>query len=347
MDEVKAKKTKYIWNALRILFAAGALYLAFNKVDWPELGKIVSQVPICVLLCAVASYAASQLLFVARWFVLLKVQSIHIGYWSAVRLHFLGLFYSNVLPSSVGGDVLRAWYVTKHTEHKLQAAMSVVVDRIVGLLGLLLMSIGGIFFVPPAARNELFRHYAQTPPVHFMLTHKWPVLGFFVFFAAIGLLLILTSKGRGIIKVLVSKVSKQASSALSKLRQAVKIYYKKKAAILVCLLMTFLLQGVFIVGLCLIGDAIGANADWKYYFVFFPISWLLGTVPITPGGVGVVEWSVRVMFEGAQVSTNQASALALAQRVLWILGSLPGAFIHLLGKHLPNDFSIDCKETIN
>lgn len=347
MDEGKAKKKRYIWNALRILIAAGALYLAFNKVDWPELGKLVSQVPVWVLLCAVASYIASQLLFVARWFILLKVQSIHIGYGPAVRLHFLGLFYSNVLPSSVGGDVLRAWYVTKHTEHKLEAAMSVVIDRIIGLMGLLIMAIGGFWFVPTAARNELFSRYAETPPIRAMLMHKWWVLGFCITATVFGLVLILTDSGRRIIKSTVSKVSTQASAALSKLRQAVKIYYKKKLAIFACLGLTFILQGVFIFGLWLIGNAIGAQADWKYYFVFFPISWLLGTVPITPGGVGVVEWSVRVMFEGAQMLTIQASVLAMAQRVLWILGSLPGAFIHLMGTHLPKEFSIDSKETIN
>jgi uncharacterized membrane protein YbhN (UPF0104 family) len=89
------------------------------------------------------------------------------------------------------------------------------------------------------------------------------------------------------------------------------------------------------------------GADVKYYFVFFPISWLLGTIPLTPGGVGVVEWSVRVMFEGAQVTTNHASALALAQRVLWIVGSLPGAVIHLMGAHLPKDFSVDYNKSID
>jgi uncharacterized membrane protein YbhN (UPF0104 family) len=127
----------------------------------------------------------------------------------------------------------------------------------------------------------------------------------------------------------------------------VQIYYKKKLAILASLLLTFCCQGVFVLGLWIVGKGIEVGADVKYYFVFFPVSWLLGTIPLTPGGVGVVEWAVRVMFEGAQVTTNHASALAMAQRVLWIVGSLPGAVIHLMGTHLPKDFSVDYNKSID
>jgi len=347
VQQGKSRKKQYFWHSLRFLIAAGALYLAFNKVDWPQLGQLVSQIKIWVLLCALASYAASQLIFVARWCMFLKVQSIKIPYWAAVRLHFLGLFYSNALPSAVGGDLLRAWYVTKHTDRKLEAALSVVIDRIIGLSGLLIMAIAGYWFIPAQARNELLRQYAQMPLMQAIWTNKWLVSVLFLAAAAIGLIMVLTASGRRIIRGLVSKVSLRAAETLSKIRLAVLIYYRKKMAILAGLLLTFCCQGVFIIGLWLIGQAIDANADWELYFVFFPVSWLLGTIPLTPGGVGVVEWAVRVMFEGAGVTTNHASALALAQRVLWILGSLPGAVIHLMGSHLPKDFSIDYNRSIN
>ncbi|MFZ0033715.1 MAG: lysylphosphatidylglycerol synthase transmembrane domain-containing protein, partial [Sedimentisphaerales bacterium] len=165
MSPIKASRRRYLWHALRFIIAAGALYLAFRKVDWPELGRLLLHLNIWISVCALGLYVASQLIFVSRWYLLLRVQSVKIGYWVAVRLHFLGLLYNNALPSSVGGDVLRAWYVTKHTDRKVEAATSVVVDRAMGVLGLFMMAVGGYWFVPSAARQELLRRYAETPLV--------------------------------------------------------------------------------------------------------------------------------------------------------------------------------------
>lgn len=347
MPPTKTGRRKYLWHALRFIIAAGALYLAFRKVDWLELSQLLLRLNIWVSVGALGLYVASQLIFVSRWYLLLRVQSVKIGYWAAVRLHFLGLLYNNALPSSVGGDVLRAWYVTKHTDKKVEAATSVLVDRAMGVLGLFMMAAGGYWFVPSAARQEMLKRYAEIPIIKAMWAHKWPLAGILLVITVVGLGLILTQNGRKIVHKVVSLTSLRASAALSKIRQAVRIYYKKKLAILASLLLTFCCQGVFILGLWIVGKGIEVDTDVKYYFVFFPVSWLLGTIPLTPGGVGVVEWSVRVMFEGAQVTTNHASALALAQRVLWIAGSLPGAVIHLMGTHLPKDFSIDYNKPID
>ena len=97
-----------------------------------------------------------------------------------------------------------------------------------------------------------------------------------------------------------------------------------------------------IVGMWLIGRGIGVTAPAKYYFIFFPISWLLGALPISVGGAGVTELWLKTMFiEVCAVSSEHALALALCQRLVWLLGSLPGVAIHLVGAHLPKDFFVD------
>ena len=248
-----------------------ALYLAFRKVEWAEVGRLLmGPKMIWVAACALGLYVASQLIFVARWWLLLHVQSVKIAYWPAVRLHFLGLLYNNALPSSVGGDVLRAWYVTKHTDRKVEAATSVIVDRAIGVLGLLLMAAGGYWFIPEASRSEMLQKYAEIPIIRAVWTHKWTALALFSAAMAIAVALIVTRQGRQGIHYAVSRVSHRASPALSKMRQAVQIYYYRKLAILAALLLTFACQGVFIAGLWLIGEAMGATADGKYYFVFLP-----------------------------------------------------------------------------
>ncbi len=97
-----------------------------------------------------------------------------------------------------------------------------------------------------------------------------------------------------------------------------------------------------VVAMWLLASEIGINVPAKYYFIFFPVSWLLGSVPISVGGLGIMEGWLKVMFmRVGTISSENALALALCQRLVFLLASLPGAVIHLIGAHLPRDFFID------
>ncbi len=103
-----------------------------------------------------------------------------------------------------------------------------------------------------------------------------------------------------------------------------------------------------ITGFWFLGRSLGITAGIKYYYVFFTLTWVLGAIPISIGGAVVVEGMLIVLFVNiANVAEDSAYALALCQRAVWILASLPGAAIHLFGAHLPKDFSIDCDKPIN
>jgi uncharacterized membrane protein YbhN (UPF0104 family) len=106
--------------------------------------------------------------------------------------------------------------------------------------------------------------------------------------------------------------------------------------------LTVFLQLLTITGFWFLGRNIGVDVSIKYYYVFFTLTWVLGAVPISIGGVAVVEFSLVALFiKFAGVSKEAAAALALCQRAVWMLASLPGAAIHLMGAHLPKDFFID------
>ena len=86
------------------------------------------------------------------------------------------------------------------------------------------------------------------------------------------------------------------------------------------------------------GRAMGIDAPVKYYFVFFPISWVIGALPISIGGFGVLELGLVGLFASLPgVEREHGLALALCQRFIFIIGSLPGLCIHLTGAHLPSD----------
>ena len=345
----KAKKSKYISYLLRFAVAAAALYLAFRGEDLGAVTKVLLGLNLWVFAAAMGTYIIGQLIFVARWYMLLRVQSIDIGYWPAVRLHFLGLFYNNCLPGSVGGDLLRAWYVTKHTEKKLEAALSVFVDRAVGLTGIAVMAFFCYWFVPAQGRVEQSETRLSGGGFsHSLIEYRWIVVAAAAALVIAMAALILNQKGRMLLLKVFRLICEHGAAMLHKAYIAIRIYYGKKLALFWALLLTFACQGICIVGMWLIGREIGVTAHARYYFIFFPISWLLGTLPISVGGAGIMElWLKEAFMQVSAISSNQAIVLAFCQRLIWLFGSLPGVVIHLIGAHLPKEFSVDYTEPIN
>ncbi len=332
---------KYISYLLRFIVAGAALYLAFRGENFTDVVDVLLGLNLWIFAGAMGFYVVGQLIFVARWSLLLKVQSIKIGFWTAFRLHLLGLFYNNCLPGAIGGDLPRAWYVTRHTEKKLEAVLSVFVDRVIGLIGMLIMAFGCYWFIPVGAIRE--------PPLQFEMAifgrlaeYKSVFIWFGAAFAVVIVLLVSNSRGRNLLSRGFNIVRRHGASILGKVRQSIRIYCHKWPAIVGALLLTFCCQGLTVVAMWLVGREIGIDVPAKYYFIFFPISWLLGAVPISVGGLGIMEGWLKMMFmRVGAISSKNALALALCQRLIFLLVSLPGAIIHLIGAHLPKDFFID------
>jgi uncharacterized membrane protein YbhN (UPF0104 family) len=128
---------------------------------------------------------------------------------------------------------------------------------------------------------------------------------------------------------------------VKKLWTAAVLYGSNPLTILAAFGLTFLLQGIVITGFWLIGRQIGMEAGLRYYFVFFPLTWGLGAIPVSVGGAGVVEGGLAGLFVLAGAGAEQALAIALCQRAVWIVAALPGAWIHWTGRHLPKEMQIE------
>jgi glycosyltransferase 2 family protein len=275
----------------------------------------------------VGAFVVSQAILASRWWLLLRTQGIHINIWAAIRLHFLGLFYNNAMPGSVGGDLIRAWYVTKHTDKKFAAVLSIFVDRFIGLLSSLMMA-GFCYFVLLRGVNLGAGQKAASGIL------KWGLIAVVILVCLVAVV----PAGRK----LLAKAYQHGVTFAEKFWTAAVLYGSKPLTLLAAFGLTFILQSMVITGFWLIGRQIGIEASVKYYFVFFPLTWGLGAIPVSVGGAGIVEGGLAVLFvEIAHVEKVPALAIALCQRAVWIVAALPGAWIHWTGRHLPKDAQIE------
>ncbi len=338
---------------LSILLRAGITLIACaviaKKVDFNELWGVFSVISPFISISVVLVFVLSQIILSFRWWIFMRTWDIHISYRMAAKLTFLGLYFSNFMPGSVGGDLVRAWYVAKHTHKRMASVVSVLVDRILALIGTLIMAVTAFWL---AGSKEMFIRQDTSGFSAKILEYKMPILMIGLAILIIGLLVVLSPLGRKKLKPLYEKLLHHLRQAFQQTLEAGLVFLKKPLLVPGTMILTFILQSMVIFSLWLLGREMKIPANLEIYFVILPIMWVAGSIPISIAGIGVVEGGmIYLLMQFGGASYDAAAALALSQRVVWIIASLPGLGIYLSGKHLPKSldsrFSIDAKDEMD
>jgi hypothetical protein len=152
----------------------------------PGIGGMLQQTPdYAALLAMVVLAAATLAIQYVRWFVLVRALDLPFTMGGAFRLGLVGTFYNVFLPGSVGGDFVKAYFIAHGAPGRRAAAVAtVVIDRVVGLFGLLWFSavIGGAYWAAGDARvagNDYLQKIIRVCGVLVGLTvFGWVVMGF-------------------------------------------------------------------------------------------------------------------------------------------------------------------------
>jgi len=135
-----------VWFKAAVAIAVLVLLVRFNRLDMRALTALGETWP--WLLVAFALMLPPFLIVSYRFQIILRSQRINVSLLQAVRWTMIGSFFDLGMPSSNGGDVIKAGYVIKHVGAgmRTRAVMAVAFDRVLGLLGLfLLASTVGVF----------------------------------------------------------------------------------------------------------------------------------------------------------------------------------------------------------
>lgn len=327
-------KRGHLTAILRIVVGLGALVFLCLIQDWGRLAEVFSGLGLWAPAVSILCVLAGNLIIGFRWLILLRSQGVHVDFWAAIRVHYVGLFYNNVLLSSVGGDMLRAWYVTKHTHRRLEAALSVLADRVIGLGTMILMAIGFYWLFPVDSVIEAEpAESGDNGAAGVFLAENWhyaAILAGGVFVVFLGLLVYPRTR-RALVRGFRGVMAHRG-----RLWDAIVLYWRRPGVVILSMGLTFLAQTFVITGFYFVGRNLGIEASIKYFFVFFPISWVMGAIPISPGGIGVLELGLVGLFMLLPgVTSEHAMALALCQRAIFLLCAVPGIVIHVSGFHLP------------
>jgi uncharacterized protein (TIRG00374 family) len=126
----------------RTLISVALITWLVKKVDWPQLWSILRTVDVNWLVAAFLSFTPVLLVVSWRWRMLLGVHGVHLRYWRVLELTMIGQFFSAFLVGTTGGDVIKIFYVARAVPNRKAAvAFTVIVDRVIGLIALLLLGV--------------------------------------------------------------------------------------------------------------------------------------------------------------------------------------------------------------
>lgn len=294
------------------------------------LGTMLKQADSAKLAYAVAIGAIPFFITTYRWKMLLAGLGITLSFGRAFVLNMVGAFYNTFMPGSTGGDLLKAYYAAKQApDRRTAAVMSVIVDRVLGLITLIIL--GGAM-----------AGYAwlSAPDLHDPVTRacRRVALGAAAILACcvIGLALLYMPFVRKLVSRSDRFVRSKAYQQMRKVMHVLHAYRSQPGLIFGAIAMTFPVHLQTVVSAMLAGQAFGLNVSPGYYFVFVPVVVLAGAIPVSPQGVGVMEAFAYYFLRQQGATLNQALALTMSIRLVGIFWNLTGGlFVLRGGYHAP------------
>jgi len=143
MNEQTKKTLSFVG---RFALSAGLLVWLFNFIDWKDIFRAVRQADVHLLWAAFGINLLIQAVCLVRWSLLMKALNLKASWGMTFRYFFIGLFCNLFLPTSIGGDVVKAIGMSRSVGHKAKVFASVLLDRLSGFGGLVVLALAAYIF---------------------------------------------------------------------------------------------------------------------------------------------------------------------------------------------------------
>lgn len=300
---------KHLLTIAKLVVSVAVITWVFSGIDAGEVFEKIAGARPSWLAISTAFLIAIAILGTVRWQLVLGSLGIALSLTMTLRLFLIGMFFNQSLPSSIGGDATRVFYLWRAGTRPQTAMNSVLLDRIAGFVVLVIMTT------------------AITPHVLAQLNN--PI-------AANGLLFVL---GLGWIAMVALFVFDNAIArrfqhlrligfAISLSRDALDICRRPGIAI-PALLVSMAIHGATIAMAWSLDHALGGDGRFLVYLLAMTPTILLISIPISIAGWGVREQILVILLGALGVGATQAISVSILFGILLLVGGIPGGILWL------------------
>ena len=287
---------KNLPNILRwagTLLALVLLIYLLSQQGWDEIIYAFRQVPLWRFLLALGLTFISRFAITGRWHVLLRSAKIRIPFSQTLQITFAGLFASNFLPTTIGGDVVRLGGVIRFGYDRAISLASLVVDRLVGMAGMGMAALTLIFGLPALLQTLKFSSSAS---IVVMQAGWW------------------------------DRTKERLKVAFMHIFAALRLWLSQPMSILGALAFTWAHMLCVFGSIWILLPGLGESMPFWQIAGLWALTYFVTLLPISVNGLGVQELSMTFFFTTfGGITTANALTIALFMRILPMFASLPGA----------------------
>lgn len=305
---------KWLLLTLKILLSAALLAWALSRVHPDQLWERLTSIAPLWLVLAVATFALSNVLGAVQWARLLDMAGARLPFRKVLSFYWVGLFFSNLLPANVGGDVVRVVDVSRSTGSRRAAVGATLLDRLLGFVAIAFLALVAYSFLPPGTVS----------PVLLL------VLGLFTLAT---LFLSLTIYHRGLLRFLERRfghvrfldIGRRLTAVADELHR-----YKDHSGALFRLFGLALVVQLLRIGVHIfVARGMGITLPPLYFLVIVPILAVVVVLPISVAGLGVRESAAVSLFGHVGLGASEAVAQQLATFFICLAVNLVGGVLFI------------------
>ena len=302
---------------LRLGIAGFILLVLLKMVDFHYLGVTLASVKPQLVVAGLSIMLLNYCLKTYRWALILWVRRPDISFGRLARFNFVSIFLGSFLLSSVSADIARVYYVSQHTADPRAAISSIFADRIIGTFSLAIVTIAAFLVL---LETELF-------PIGSILSYG--IAAFLLL--TLGLPFTLRSRAvlHGITRLFERLAGRRLFAGVQDMSDHLRSYGSAAAVMIKVLLISFVNLFIAVLEFYFIAKGFSAQISIGYFFVFIPLVIFLATLPVSIGGMGLVEAGLVFFFSKVGMPLEMCFGTALVYRALQLTCMLPGAALYL------------------
>ena len=307
----RATKKKLINFAIRVGFTLLLFAFLFRSVSWSTVLMTLAQVNQAVVLMGLVVGAFGIVVSSYQWRSLLHSERIYFDLARLINLYMVGIAFSHFLPTGMGGDAIKAYYVGRDSNNNAGAASAVVMSRATGFFSML-------FVASPAL---MIWHGHFTREVVIGLVSLSLLVGSLIGGAVFSVTLLPRLFKGTWAKHRIFASAKSIGNALS-------MTFRRPRFLCVAILFGILFHLVACLNYYTYATALGMNVPLYFYFVAIPLISLVAFLPISINGFGVRESAFVLVFSTIHVPSATSLLLALLMDVQVLFFGVVGGCIY-------------------
>lgn len=302
---------------LKLAISAGALWYVSRQIDFTTLANHFPNPWSWQVLAAEVCLLVALLISVFRWQLILRWQGHDLPFRPLCAITWIANFFALLLPGGIGRDISRGIYLTRFRIGALEVTRSILTDRFIGLVSVVVLSVPCMIFALSAAG-----------PLH--------LLGWMLLVLCIGMPLGLVLC-RWLDRWYYARQSPDQQSRLAKTIHAIAAIlrdFRTPRLFGLPFVQSCAMMAATILCVMAMSGAIGGfSAPLWSQPLFLPVIFLLSQLPISIAGIGVREAAFVSLFGAVGATAEQALALSLAFFTLGVVNNLIGGLVYLASRH--------------